>query len=62
MLDKPDDAVISKMEASKLINLSTDTLERMQRNGNGPKQVKLSERRVGYRMRDIRTWLNERAE
>jgi predicted DNA-binding transcriptional regulator AlpA len=59
--DLPNDACVSKMQAATLINISADTLDRMHQRGEGPKRIKLSARRVGFRMRDIRAWLNERA-
>ena len=55
-----DDAVLSKSQTSAVTNLSRDTLDRMNRMGEGPKRMQLSERRVGYRMREIRKWLESR--
>lgn len=56
-----DDAVITKPQALVLLGVSRPTLDRMRARGEGPKQVQLSDRRIGYRMRDLRAWLNERA-
>jgi predicted DNA-binding transcriptional regulator AlpA len=56
-----DDVVVSKATASAMLNISHDTLERLIKRGEAPKRVKVTPARFGYRMRDIRTWLNERA-
>lgn len=58
--EKSDDAVISKKEAAKLIGVSIDTLDRMDVRKDGPARIRLSDRRVGYRMRELRAWLKEK--
>lgn len=56
-----DDMVIPKQQAAELMNLSPFTLHRLYRRGEGPKRIQLSTRRVGYRVRDIRAWLEAKA-
>ena len=56
-----DDVVVSKTTASAMLNISHDTLEKLIQRGEGPKRVMLTPARFGFRMRDIRAWLNERA-
>lgn len=59
---KTDDQVITKGEAAEMIGVSTDTLDRMHQRGEGPPRVKLSDRRVGFRMRELRAWIAKKTE
>jgi predicted DNA-binding transcriptional regulator AlpA len=52
--------VISEKSAAKVCDLSYATMRRKLVEGTGPKHVRLSERRVGYRVRDVEAWLAER--
>ena len=54
----PDDAVITLNEAAKVSCLSIATLRRRLAKGVGPRIVRLSERRVGIRVRDLKTWID----
>lgn len=56
------DCIISKKEAAELLDISVDTLDRMTARGEGPKRVQLSARRVGFQMRELRQWIERRAE
>lgn len=56
-----DDTVVSKAQAAAILSIHPDTLDRMHQRGEGPNRIKRSARLVGYRMRDLRAWLNERA-
>jgi predicted DNA-binding transcriptional regulator AlpA len=49
--------VISQAAAAHLLGVSIDTLARMSARGEGPKRLKLSPRRVGYRLADCLGWL-----
>lgn len=58
----PDYAVLSKLQACVVTNLSADTLERLHREGEGPPRIQLSPRRVGYRVGALRKWLKDRTD
>jgi hypothetical protein len=58
---KPDGAenplflerIVSEAEAAKLRGVSPDTLKRAAMRGEGPERLRLSPRRVGYRLREV---------
>jgi predicted DNA-binding transcriptional regulator AlpA len=52
--------VIPRSEAIRVLNLSTRTWDRLEREGNTPPKTQLSEKRVGYRVSDLRDWLDSR--
>jgi predicted DNA-binding transcriptional regulator AlpA len=45
--------IVSEKEAAELRGVSRDTLRRMAARGEGPKRIKLSPRRVGYKLREV---------
>jgi predicted DNA-binding transcriptional regulator AlpA len=49
--------VIDEKKAADLGGISVDTLRRMSARGEGPRRIKLSPRRVGYRMAEVLAWL-----
>ena len=53
--DKPaaPDRIVSEKEASEIRGVSPDTLRRAAARGEGPKRIKLSPRRVGYRLSEL---------
>ena len=53
-----EDRVITQREAAEVIGISLPTLRRRVRAGDGPPIVRLSERRIGYRLRDLRSWID----
>jgi excisionase family DNA binding protein len=55
-----DDRVVSIAEAARLSNLSVPTLRRCNRRGE-LRIIKLSPRRVGVRLSDLKSWLDSRA-
>jgi predicted DNA-binding transcriptional regulator AlpA len=55
------DRVVSEAVAAEIVGVSIDTLRRVCGRGEGPRRIKLSPRRVGYRIRDLESWLNERS-
>ena len=55
------DHVIAESATANIIGVSTATLRRMVERGEGPRRLKLSARRVGYRLSDLEAWLNSRA-
>jgi hypothetical protein len=56
----PDWAVLSDKQASQVLNLSHDTLRRLDKSGEGPARVQLSPGRHGRTVGGIREWLAER--
>ena len=61
-LNLNDLRVLTVAEASKLLTVSVPVMERWRRAGTGPRFIRLSVRRVGYRLADLRAWMAERAE
>lgn len=53
--------VISERQAAAVLGLSTATMERLRATGTGPRAVRLTERRLGYRVCDLAAWIEERA-
>lgn len=49
--------IITRTELSKRLNLSLPTIWRMTRDGQLPKPLKISARRVGWIEADIEAWL-----
>jgi predicted DNA-binding transcriptional regulator AlpA len=58
----PDDQVLTELQAAEFCGISKDTLRRRNNRGDGPKRLRLSARRVGYRLRDLRAWLDSNVE
>jgi predicted DNA-binding transcriptional regulator AlpA len=56
-----DDLILSRVQTARLINLSTDTLDRLVARGEGPPRVRISPRRVGHPLGSTRKWLAQRA-
>lgn len=56
------DRILGRREAAEQLGVHVLTLDRMHSAGRGPKRVRLSERRVGYRQSDIDDWLKGRVE
>jgi predicted DNA-binding transcriptional regulator AlpA len=54
----PDERVITEREAAAACGIHISTLRRAVAAGKGPAIVRLSERRIGYRIRDLRAWLD----
>jgi predicted DNA-binding transcriptional regulator AlpA len=49
----PPDRIVSEKEACAIRNVSPDTLQRQAARGEGPERIKLSPRRVGYRLSSL---------
>jgi predicted DNA-binding transcriptional regulator AlpA len=49
----PLDRIISENEAAKIRGISPDTLRRNSERGGKPERLRLSMRRVGYRLREV---------
>jgi len=54
--------VLSEPETYRAVGLSDRTWERLKAAGDTPPKTRLSEGRVGYRVCDIRQWLDARRE
>ena len=55
-----DEHVVTLNEAAHVAGISLCTLRRRLADGSGPRVVRLSERRVGIRVRDLKQWIAER--
>jgi predicted DNA-binding transcriptional regulator AlpA len=49
--------LVTEKELSTWLGLSLPTLQRLRSKGGGPKFIRLSFRRVGYRPSDVEEWL-----
>jgi predicted DNA-binding transcriptional regulator AlpA len=59
----PDlDRVLTEAEAARIMGCSQDTLRREFRAGNSPPRIRISGRRIGYRLSAIYAWLDARIE
>ena len=54
--------VLSRREAIKTANLSERTWERLEAAGDVPPKTRLSQGRIGYRVSDLKEWLDRRRE
>ena len=54
--------VLTAAEASELLTVSMPVLERWRRDRTGPRFLRLSARRVGYRLADILAWMDQQVE
>ncbi len=54
--------VVDEPTAVKLVGVSRDTWDRMRARGETPPITRLSERRIGYRSVDLKSWLDARRE
>ena len=57
---RPELRVISEQAAADLCDLSVATMRRMRQAGTGPAVVRLSPRRIGYRLGTLEGWLMAR--
>jgi prophage regulatory protein len=53
--------VLDERAAAAFIGLSAPTLERIRKLGRAPRHLRLSERRLGYKVCDLLAWLEARA-
>jgi predicted DNA-binding transcriptional regulator AlpA len=56
----PSVRVISEAEAAARLSLSRRALQEYRLRGTGPVFVRLGERRIGYSISDLDTWVNSR--
>ena len=52
--------VLTKVETREAVGLSDRTWDRLERRGEGPPKTQISPNRIGYRLVDIREWLDRR--
>jgi hypothetical protein len=48
-------------DVARIYTPLTDVTERKRKARTGPRWIRLSERRIGYRLSDILSWLDERS-
>jgi predicted DNA-binding transcriptional regulator AlpA len=53
--------VLGRDEVIAFLGISKMTFDRLEAKGGGPRRVRLSSRRIGYRVSDIKAWLDARA-
>lgn len=53
-----DEEIVGSRRVSKITGYSMSTLAKKRCDGSGPPFIRLSNRKTGYRLRDVRTWLN----
>jgi hypothetical protein len=58
VLNQPEHLTLD--EAADWLRCSTRTLQRLLATGSGPPTIRLSERRLIFRLADLRNWLAER--
>jgi predicted DNA-binding transcriptional regulator AlpA len=54
--------VVSKRKAAELADVSERTWDRLEAKGDVPAKTRLSDNRIGYRVVDIKEWLDARRE
>jgi hypothetical protein len=59
-MDMAGDLIVTEAEAARVLRLSPRTLQRMRLEGGGPGFVKLTERRIGYPVASLESWVAER--
>lgn len=55
-----DQRVISESEAARYCCLSLVHFRRLRREQLGPRYVRITQRRIGYRFRDLADWIEQR--
>jgi prophage regulatory protein len=61
-IDIKDDRVVREVEAARICGFSIYTLRRRIKDGTGPKRIRLSPKRIGYRLSDLHNWLDSMTE
>ena len=52
--------VIKRKDLLAAIDVDKSTLDRLEARGEGPPKTKLSKNRIGYRICDVKDWLDRR--
>lgn len=53
------DRILNEEEVVDMTALSKSTILRLENDGHFPKRLKISKRRVGWRLSDIQTWIHD---
>ena len=53
--------VLTRPEVIALLGIGKTTFERLEAKGLGPPKINLADRRIGYRVSDVKAWLDSRA-
>jgi predicted DNA-binding transcriptional regulator AlpA len=56
----PGDVFLMETDAARVLRLSCRTLQRHRTAGTGPKFIRLSVRRLAYRLSDLQSWVASR--
>lgn len=56
-----DDELLDQREAEQITKLSIRTLQRLAEIGEGPPRIRLTQRRIAYRRKDLMRWIESRA-
>ena len=62
MISNSNEIILTEREVCNWLGVSEPTLFRHRRDGTGPKFIRLSARRVGYRHGAVEAWLREREQ
>jgi predicted DNA-binding transcriptional regulator AlpA len=62
MISNSNDKILTEREVCNWLGVSEPTLFRHRRDGTGPKFIRLSARRVGYRHSAVEAWLSKREQ
>jgi len=62
MISDSNDKILTEREVCNWLSVSEPTLFRHRRDGTGPKFIRLSARRVGYRHSAVEAWLSQREQ
>jgi len=62
MMDLDSIRVLTRLETVEALGLSDRTFDRLEQLGDVPQKTRLSTGRVGYRVADIKAWLDRRRE
>jgi predicted DNA-binding transcriptional regulator AlpA len=56
------DKVVSRRETAARLNISLRTLDRLARNGDGPRRIQISERRYGYPESELQAYVQRKLQ
>jgi predicted DNA-binding transcriptional regulator AlpA len=54
--------VLTRSETLRVLGVSDRTFDRIEYAGDGPPKTRLSTGRIGYRVSDLKAWLDHRRE
>jgi predicted DNA-binding transcriptional regulator AlpA len=57
-----EDTILTTIQAAAMIGCHRGTLENLRRLGEGPPRIRITDRRIGYRLGDLRKWLQARVQ